>query len=195
MLLQAATGGFPLYVVEAARGTADRGHAPRPPGDLSAVLHNRLEQATPAAREVAGLAAAVGRDFSLDLLTEASDLDADIVVGAVDELWRRRIMREFRDGYDFSHDLLRDTAYAQVSPPKRWLLHRRIAQALELLHTGSPDLVAAQLAEQYARGGRPDRPVAYYRRAADVAAARFAPVEEGRLHKEAVATRRDPPPR
>jgi len=29
------------------------------------------------------------------LLTEASDLDADLVVTAVDELWRRRIVREF----------------------------------------------------------------------------------------------------
>jgi DNA-binding SARP family transcriptional activator/tetratricopeptide (TPR) repeat protein len=194
LLLQATTGGFPLYVVEAVRGTADPGHARRPPGDLTAVLGIRLEQATAAAREVAGLAAAVGRDFTLDLLTEASDLDADVVVGAVDELWRRRIMHEFRDGYDFSHDLLRDTAYAQVSPPKRWLLHRRIAQALELLHTGSPDLVAAQLAEQHARGGRPDRAVAYYRRAADVAAARFAHAEAVRLHKEALSIVRDLPP-
>ena len=131
-------------MVEAVRGTADRGQAPREPGDLTTVLRNRLEQATPAAREVAGLAAAVGRDFSLDLLTEASDLDADVVVGAVDELWRRRIMREFRDGYDFSHDLLRDTAYAQLSPPKRWLLHRRIAQSLELLHAGDTDAVSAR---------------------------------------------------
>jgi DNA-binding SARP family transcriptional activator len=191
LLLQATTGGFPLYVVEAARGTADRGHAPRPPGDLTAVLRNRLEQATPAAREVAGLAAAVGRDFSLDLLTEASDLDADEVVGAVDELWRRRIMREFRDGYDFSHDLLRDTAYAQVSPPNRWLLHRRIAQSLELQHAGSTDLVAAQLAEQYARGGRPGRAVAYYRRAAEVAGDMFAHAEAIRLHKEALSIVRD----
>jgi hypothetical protein len=194
LLLQATTGGFPLYVVEAARGTADRGHAPRPPGDLTAVLRNRLEQATPAAREVAGLAAAVGRDFSLDLLTEASDLDADVVVGAVDELWRRRIMREFRDGYDFSHDLLRDTAYAQVSPPKRWLLHRRIAQSLELQHADDADLVAAQLAEQYARGGRPGRAVAYYRRAAEVAAGMFAHAEAIRLHKEALSIVRDLPP-
>ena len=167
LLLQETTGGFPLYVVEAVRGTADRGQAPRQPGDLTAVLRNRLEQATPAAREVAGLAAAVGRDFSLDLLTEASDLDADVVVGAVDELWRRRIMREFRDGYDFSHDLLRDTAYAQLSPPKRWLLHRRIAQSLELLHADDTDAVSAQLAQQYARGGRPGRAVAYYQRAAE----------------------------
>jgi DNA-binding SARP family transcriptional activator/tetratricopeptide (TPR) repeat protein len=186
-LLHAATGGFPLYVVEAVRGTADSRGTPLPAGDLAAMLSRRLEQATPAAREVAGLAAAVGTNFTLDLLTEASDLDADMVVAAVDELWRRRIMREFRDGYDFSHDLLRDTAYAGVSPPKRWLLHRRIAQGLELLHAEDADTVGAQLAEQYARGGRPDRAVACYRRAADVAAGMFAHAEAIRLLGKALS--------
>jgi DNA-binding SARP family transcriptional activator len=185
-LLQATTGGFPLYVIEAARNAAEPGRTPVPAGDLSAVLRSRLAQATPAAREVAELAAAVGTDFTLDLLTEASDLEADVVVGAVDELWRRRIMHEFGDGYDFSHDLLRETAYAQVSPPKRWLLHRRIAQGLELLHDDT-DMVSARLAEQYARGGRPDRATTYYQRAADVAAGMFAHAEAIRLHKEALA--------
>ena len=151
------------------------------------MLRNRLEQVSPAAREVAGLAAAVGADFTLELLAEASDLDAGAVVGAVDELWRRRIMREFRDGYDFSHDLLRETAYTQVSPPKRWLLHRRVAQALELLHADDADSVSAQLAEQYARGGRPGRAVAYYSRAAELAASMFAHAEAIRLHKEALS--------
>ena len=192
-LLQATTGGFPLYVIEAVRGGADPGGTPLPAGDLTAVLRNRLDQATVAAREVAGLAAAVGTTFTLDLLTEASDLEAGIVVAAVDELWRRRIMREFGDGYDFSHDLLRDTAYAQVSPPMRWLLHRRVAQALELLHADDADTVSAQLAEQYARGGRPGRAAAYYRRAADVAAGMFAHAEAIRLHKEALSIVRSLP--
>jgi len=186
-LLQATTGGFPLYVIEAVRGTVDAGAPARPAGDLTAVLRNRLDQVTAPGRDVAGLAAAVGTDFSLDLLTEASDLDAGTVVEAVDELWRRRILREFGDGYDFSHDLLRDAAYAQVSPPRRWLLHRRVAQSLELLHADDTDLVSAQLAEQYARGGRPGRAVGYYRRAADVAAARFAHAEAIRLHKRALS--------
>jgi DNA-binding SARP family transcriptional activator/tetratricopeptide (TPR) repeat protein len=186
-LLQATTGGFPLYVVEAARTTVDVGSVPVPAGDLTTVLNNRLEQVSPVVREVAGLAAAVGRDFALDLLTEASDLDAGTVVRAVDELWRRRILREFRDGYDFSHDLLRDAAYTQVSPPKRWLLHRRLAQGLELLHASNTDEVSAQLAEQYARGGRPDRALAYYRRAAEVAAGRFAHAEAIRLHQAALS--------
>jgi DNA-binding SARP family transcriptional activator/tetratricopeptide (TPR) repeat protein len=186
-LLQAATGGFPLYIIEAVRGTAAPGGTPLPIGDLAAVLRKRLEQGSVAAREVAGLAAAVGTNFSLDLLTEASDLDADLIVEAVDELWRRRILREFGDGYDFSHDLLRETAYAGISPPRRWLLHRRIAQGLELLHAEDPDGVAAQLAEQYARGGRPERAAAYYQRAADVAAGMFAHSEAVRLHDRALS--------
>ncbi len=185
-LLHATTGGFPLYVIEAVRSTADPGDT-LPVGDLAAVLRKRFEQATAPAREVAGLAAAVGTNFTLDLLTEASDLEADTVVEAVDELWRRRIMREFGDGYDFSHDMLREAAYAGVSPPKRWLLHRRIAQGLELLHADDTDAVAAQLAEQYARGGRGDRALAYYRRAADVAAGRLAHAEAIRLHREALS--------
>jgi len=185
-LLQALTGGFQLYVIEAMRTTVDTGaaHSAR---DLSAVLRSRLDQATAAARDVAGLAAAVWTDFTLDLLTEASDLDTRAVVGAVDELWRRRILREFGDGYDFSHELLRDAAYAQVSPPERWLLHRRIAQGIELVHADDLDLVSVQLARQYARGGRTRRAVAYYQRAADAAAGVFADAEAVRLYKEALA--------
>lgn len=190
-LLQATTGGFPLFVVEGARGTADPGCGPLP--DPTAVLRNRLDQVSPTARDVAGLAAAVGRTFTLDLLTEASDLDADSVVRGVDELWRRRIVREIDDGYDFSHDLLRDSAYAQVSPPRRWLLHRRVAQGLELLHAGDPDAVAAQLAEQYERGGRGERAVEYYRRAAEVAAGVFAHGEAVRLHRAALTIVRSRP--
>jgi DNA-binding SARP family transcriptional activator len=186
-LLHAATGGFPLYIIEAVRGTADPGSTPLPAGDLEAVLRKRLEQGTAAALEVAGLAAAVGTNFTLDLLTEASDLGADAVVEAVDELWRRRIVREFRDGYDFSHDLLREAAYAGISPPRRWLLHRRIAQALELLYAANTDTVAAQLAEQYAQAGRPERALAYYRQAADVAVGMFAHAEAIRLHEKALS--------
>jgi DNA-binding SARP family transcriptional activator/tetratricopeptide (TPR) repeat protein len=181
-----ATGGFPLYVVEAARSPVgptvpDADHA-----DLGTVLRTRIDQLGDDARHIAGLAAAVGRDFDLELLCEASDLDADAVVRAVDELWRLRILREIRRGYDFSHDLLRDAAYHQVSPPARWLLHRRLAQALELVHVGRTDEVAAQLADQYARAGNGARALEYYHRAAEVAARVFAYAEAIRLHEAAL---------
>ncbi|MBM7799913.1 DNA-binding SARP family transcriptional activator/lambda repressor-like predicted transcriptional regulator [Microlunatus panaciterrae] len=183
-LLQATTAGFPLYVVEAARASYDDGQLQH--GDLAAVLRHRLDQTSPAARQVAALAAAVGRDFTLDLLTEASDLTSDLVVEAVDELWRRRLIRELPDGYDFTHDLLRAAAYGLVSPPQRWLLHRRLAQGFELLHPDQLDRVAVQLAEQYSRGGRPDRALPHYLRAAEVAAGRFAHAESNRLNRQAL---------
>ncbi len=186
-LLQATTGGFPLYVVEAARSRAEERDGATPEGRLGTVLRRRIAQTSPRAQEVAGLAAALGRDFTLDVLTEASDLDADAVALAVDELWRRHIVHELGTGYDFTHDLIRDAAYDEVSPPRRWLLHRRLAQALELTSAGQEDDVAALLAEQYERGGRPDRAREYYDRAAEVAAARFATAEAIRLHRRALA--------
>ena len=186
-LLHALTGGFPLYVIETMRSNVNLRAPHAPAGDLADVLRSRLEQASAKARDVACLAAAAGVSFTLELLTEASDLDADAVVEAVDELWRRRIMQELPGSYYFSHDLLRETAYAQVSPPRRWLLHRRLAQGLELIHADDTDSVAAQLAEQYGRGGRPKRALAYYQRAAELAAGMFAHAEAIRLHQAALA--------
>jgi tetratricopeptide (TPR) repeat protein len=184
-LLVTATGGYPLYVVEAIRSASeiDGDHPLSSFADFASVLRSRLEATSPHAREVARLASAVGRDFTLDLLTEASDLDVGAVVRSVDELWRQGIFREQPSGYDFSHDLIRGAAYASVSPPHRWLLHRRIAQSLQILHSEREDDVAAQLAEQYERGGRPDRALHYYRRAAQLAAAVFANSEAVRCFR------------
>ncbi|PVZ11147.1 ATP-binding protein [Actinomycetospora cinnamomea] len=191
--LHAVTGGLPLHVVEAlSAGAADTAGPAR--GDLAAMLRARFDEVGPTAREVAALAAAVGREFSLALLVEASELDADAVVRALDELWRRRIVRETGPGYDFSHELLREAADALASPPTRWLLHRRLAGALEELHADGLDAVSARLARHHALGGRPERAVAAYRRAADVAASRFAHGEAIRLLREALGLVRALPP-
>jgi DNA-binding SARP family transcriptional activator len=195
-LLYAATSGYPLFIIEAVRGLSGfpASALNSADSDLRDLLRHRLEQISHAAQEVAGLAAAVGRDFSLDLLSEASDLDADVLVQAVDELWRHRILLEQRNGYDFSHDLLREAAYASVSPPRRWLLHRRLAQGIELLHAEHIDDVAAQLAEQYDRGGRSDRALIYFRQAAEVAGAVFANADAIRYYRRCLNLVAEMPP-
>jgi len=175
-LLMSATSGNPFFLLEALR-TSSSTPGPVQPADLRGVLENRLSLLSESAREVVTLASTVGRDFTLDLLIEASDLGEEMVVRQVDDLWRRRILEEHGRGYDFAHDLLREAAYRLLSPPRRWLLHRRLAQALELLWSGRLDDVAAQLAEQYDRGGRPDRALPFYERAARQATAVFAHAE------------------
>ncbi|MDN5894819.1 MAG: AAA family ATPase, partial [Nocardioides sp.] len=179
-MLMSATAGNPLYLVEALRA-ASSSPGRVEPTDLQGVLTSRLTKLTGPARELATLASAVGRDFTLDLLLEASDLDADTVVRLVDDLWRRRILEERGRGYDFTHDLLRDEAYRMASPPRRWLLHRRLAQALELLHPEGTESVAAQLAHQHDHSGRPERALPYYEIAARRATAVFAHAESVRL--------------
>jgi len=220
--LYTATGGYPLLVVESVRarlldslGSANIGAANTSAANTSAantgaaatgaaadagpkaraVLAGRIAQAGPAAREVAELAAVIGRDFTLELLTEASDLGVDSVIGAVDELWRRRIIREVPPaGYDFGHDLLRDTAYGGISPPLRGHLHLRVAQALELIHADDPRAAAAAMAYHYERAGQPARAVPHHVRAAEVATGVFANQKAVEHYRRAAELLRQGPP-
>jgi DNA-binding SARP family transcriptional activator/tetratricopeptide (TPR) repeat protein len=214
-LLHATTGGYPLFVIEAVRaGLLDRpvpgtrsvpdagpadshGRAAGPDGrapEVRSVLAGRIRQAGPAARSTAELAAVIGRDFTLELLTEASDLDSDAVVAAVDELWRRRIIREHAPArYDFCHDLLRETGYAEVSPARRRLLHRRVAQALQAMH-GTEPAAAAAIAYHYERADRPARALPHHVLAAEAASQVFANQKAIRHYRRAAALLRHVPP-
>ncbi len=172
-LVWSATAGNPLYVIEALREALATPEQVRA-SDLRGVLLGRLARVSEPARQVAALASALGRDFSLDLLTEASELGPDALVPLVDELWHRGILEQSGSRYDFTHDLLREATYDAVTPPQRWLLHRRLARALERRYAGSTELVAAELAEQYERSGQPERALPYYDQAARTATAVFA---------------------
>ena len=196
--LQALAGGFPLFVVEAARSRPHEREADldaRGSPRVQAVLAGRFTQLSAGAQDLAGLAAAIGRDFSLDLLAEASDMEADGVVDALDELWRRRLVREqSATTYDFSHDLLRAAAYDKLSPPQQRRLHRRVAQALALLHADGLDAVAGQIADQYDRGGLGTRAVPFYERAVEEAARVFAYRQAVQLAERALSLLAGLPP-
>src|SRR5436305_7424207 len=104
----------------------------RLPPTIQAVITARLEQLSAQARELVSVAAVIGRAFSFEVLTAASGWNDEAVVEALDELGERRIIREQgTDGYDFSHDKLREGAYSALSRARRRLLHRRVADAMK----------------------------------------------------------------
>jgi len=155
------TEGNPLFVVETVRAGALAptelvqpavGETTGPPGPplppaVQAVIAARLAQLSPAAREVASLAATIGRAFTFPVLARASDADEPTLVRGLDELWQRRIVREQgEDAYDFSHDKLRETAYTELSAARRRLLHRRVAEAFETVYASDLDVVNGQRA-------------------------------------------------
>ena len=180
--LYAETDGNPLFVVETLRaGSA----SPR----IQAVIEARLAQLSEPARRVAGVAAAVGQEFGADVLEQASDLDEAALMQALDELWRRRIVREHPpDGYDFTHDRIREVAYDGLEPARRRRAHLRIARALAAGRARDP----AHVAHQFDRGGAVDDAVDWYERAAERAVRMLAHADAVRLLERALALAPDP---
>jgi DNA-binding SARP family transcriptional activator len=183
MRIYRETEGNPLFIVERMRAglehfaEGDQGAESRSadptaglPPKAQAVIASRLAQLSPPAREVVALAATIGRAFALDLLAQASGSDEESMTSALDELWQRRIIREQdTTSYDFTHDKLREVAYAEISAPQRRLLHRRIAHSLEAMRSDDLDAVSSQIAAHYDRAGDAERAIPYYERAAAVA--------------------------
>jgi tetratricopeptide (TPR) repeat protein len=150
----------------------------RLPPKVQAVIATRLAQLSPPARELASVAAVIGRAFAVDVLAKASDASEEALVRGLDELWQRRIVREHGvDAYDFSHDKLREVTYADQSPTRRRVLHRRVAEALETLHAADLDSVSGQIAVHYDMAGLAGNAIHYYQRAAEVAQQVYANAE------------------
>jgi predicted ATPase len=204
------TEGNPLFVVETVRmgllaTEQERGRwdgewrtvcLPRPlPSQMQAAIEARLAQLTPPARELADVAATIGRQFTFAVLIRASRLDEDVLVQAVDELWRRRIVCEQgADAYDFGHDKLREVAYGGLSAARKRWLHRRVAQALEDVHASDLDAVSGQVAAHYERADEPQHAIPYYHRAALAARRIHANEEATRYLRRALALLEAVPP-
>jgi predicted ATPase len=167
----------------------------RLPPRVYAVIAGRLAHLSARARKVAELGAAVGRAFNFDLLRMAGQDNEEETVQALDELWERRIVREQRASeFDFTHDKLRDVAYAEISAPQRRLLHRRIGQALEALNAHSLDPVSGQIAAQYEQAGLFEQALPYYLRASEAAASVYANDDAIELVTHGLALLADLPP-
>ncbi len=176
------TEGNPLFVVEMVRAAlhasneGDR-RAGRDlvlpsqlPLGLQAVIEARLMHLSPGARELLGLAATIGREFTYDVLLQASDLDEQSLVRYLDEAWQCRVISERgTSAYDFSHDKIRQIAYLNLSKSRRRSYHRRIAKALELVYSDTMGPISGRLAVHYEQAGRTMAAVQSYRRAAEYA--------------------------
>ncbi len=148
-----ASEGNPLFVVEMVRaglgrpGPWDLQHgesalqAGQPlPLKIQQVLRARLAQLSPAALEVAELAAVIGGASRYTVLAHACGSDEASLVQALDELCCRRILREATgDSYDFTHEKLREACYDAMSAARRRLAHRRVAKALAAVNDGQVD--------------------------------------------------------
>jgi DNA-binding SARP family transcriptional activator len=206
-LLYVSSEGNPLFIVEMLRmGTLDGAawradHAekvayatlPLPP-KVRMLLQARLAQLSPSARELADLAAIIGREFAFTLLAQAVNCDEDTLVRNLDELWQRRVLREQGpDRYDFSHEKIREVAYDALSAARRRLLHRHVAQALEVQCMEGGSAEYAQVALHYEQAGCLEQATLNYEQAGKVAHAIYAYAEAAKLYSKALELLRATP--
>ena len=189
------TDGVPLFVEELSRMMIESGvlieredHyelagtlAELPiPGTLRALLMARLDRLG-RAKETAQTAAALGREFSVEVLSalglssaEAVREDLNVLVDAGLVFRRRR----FKDaGCVFKHALIRDAAYESLPRSARQRVHARIAGTLEAQF---PDVVRARpdlLAHHHAAAEQKRQAIDYAQRAAQEALQRSAYLE------------------
>lgn len=174
------TDGVPLAVEEMVKMVLEAGlsedgsSTPRRPLEIPATLRDslmaRLDRLG-SAKEVAQLAATLGREFSHDLLSAVSPWEEGWLMRELDRLVEAELL--YRRGlpprarYVFKHGLIQDAAYESLLRSHRQGFHRRIAEVLE---SGFAEIAAVQpelVAHHATEGGMNAEAVAWWQRAGE----------------------------
>jgi predicted ATPase/class 3 adenylate cyclase len=198
------TDGIPLFIEELTKAVIESGVVAEAgdhyastgpvallaiPTSLHASLLARLDRLAPV-REVAQIAAALGRQFSHELISAVSIMPVQQLDAALDQLVTAELI--FQRGsppdaeYTFKHALVQDTAYSTLLRGRRQQIHARIALILE---DRFPEIVEAQpelLGQHCSEGGFEEKAIGYWTSAGERAAKSAANAEAIRHFRRAL---------
>ena len=168
--------GNPYFARELARDLAEGEPAEGGlPEGVREVIAHRLARLPSGVESVLTVAAVAGERFSVHLLEE---LRPEGVLDGLEQAMRAKLIEEVPGdamAFMFSHGLVRETLYSQISSGRRARLHHQIAEALEALpdRDGSVDAIAYHYSKA-APIGDPAKAADYALLVARSALARFA---------------------
>ena len=177
------TGGVPLFVEEVTRLLLERSeqrdiHAIPP--TLQQSLTARLDRLGPA-REVAQVAAVIGRDFSYSLLRTIAGMDDTPLQATLDRLADADIL--LVQGippdadYRFKHALIQDAAYENLLKSRRQVLHRRTGEVLRDQFATTAAAEPELLAHHFTQAGLTEAAIEWWGKAGQRSLERSANVE------------------
>jgi tetratricopeptide (TPR) repeat protein len=165
----------------------------RIPPEVRAVIGERVGRLSESCRSLLVPAAVIGREFGLDELAAVSELPQTDVLDVLHEAMAERVVDEvpgLPGRLRFGHAIIRDTLYDELTPVRRFQLHRQAGETLEALYASDIESHLAELAHHFsaaAPAGLADKAAAYARRAGERAAAQLA-YEEAVRHYEMALT-------
>jgi len=103
------------------------------PVTIREAVHVRMADLSKREREVLQHAAAIGREWELDVLVRVLK-DPSGIEDILERLEKTKLVIKKEDGnYRFEHDIVRETAYEEMSEALRKLYHKKIGEAFEAL--------------------------------------------------------------
>ena len=144
------------------------------------VIRRRLSRLSDECNRVLTIASVMGREFELEVLQHVSELTEDQLVEAVEEAVGAAVLTEVHGSatrYSFSHALVRQTLYDELTMIRRVRLHRRIGESMEGLFAENLDPHLAELSYHFleaAQRADGDKVTDYARRAGERATSQLA---------------------
>jgi DNA-binding SARP family transcriptional activator len=120
-------GGNPLLAIELTRAVA----AADGSGSLADLVRERLARLDAEASDMLRWAAVVAPRIDVTLLARITGLDAVRIAEAFEAAERHAVLQTTDCGYRFTHDLISRSVYAEISPTRRRIMHRRVAEVLQ----------------------------------------------------------------
>jgi class 3 adenylate cyclase/predicted ATPase len=188
------TDGVPLFVEELTKTVLESGllhdagdryiAGSLPPPAIPTTLHDslmaRLDRLSPI-KEIAQIAAAIGREFSYRLLNSVASTSEVLLKGALAQLSASELIfvrGEPPDSrYMFKHALVQDAAYSSLLRGKRQQLHSRIAAVLEDQFADTVETQPELIAHHFEQAGSSGPALEYLRKAGQRAIERSANAE------------------
>jgi class 3 adenylate cyclase/predicted ATPase len=186
------TGGVPLFVEEVTRlllERDERGGIQAIPPTLQQSLTARLDRLGPT-REVAQIAAVIGRGFSYPLVRTVAKMDDEALQAALERLAEADILLVQglppESEYRFKHALIQDAAYENLLKSRRQALHRRTGEILRDQFAATAAAEPELLAHHFTQAGLTEVAIEWWGKAGQRSLARSALPEGAEQLKRAL---------
>jgi len=199
------TEGNPYFVEEVVKSLVDQGiinpqdaqwhqkvdmTAVTMPSSVKTVITERIARLDPGAIKTLENASVIGQEFTFEILKGISEMKEEELVEALEKLMNAKLIFEDMSGeaekYRFTHTMLREVVYENLSRTRRRMLHRKAATTMETVYKNKLGDMTYGLAYHFSNAGDLPKSAKYFSEAGHKALKSFAIDEAMKYYRSAL---------